>query len=382
MAEDLLQPCLREMAATWHARMAREHVPEGTRHEFAHWLAQSPENRAAYEAIDNSYSILQHAAQEPEILALRHEAALRVARRTPQSRPPRRRMAAAATLIGLFAASAMLMFGPLKDRSLIAWLLEPFHTQSNGFYATATGERSTIVLSEGSQITLDTQSEIEVAFNKAERIVRLIRGQAIFEVAKDPARPFVVDVHRRRFLAVGTAFDVRVDGAQIRVTMIEGTVRVEPSAIESLITNANGVARATESTDRLPLPFSAYPVEKELLAHDGDSKGNAILLTAGEQLTVKNGGDDRVSKENSDRITSWRHGQVIFENTRLADAIAELNRYSESKIELADPRLADLRLNGAFATGRPTVFVEAVATYFPIQVVRSDDRAIVLTSRE
>jgi transmembrane sensor len=378
MGEDLLQPCLREMAATWHARMARENVPEDTRHEFARWLAQSPEHRAAYEAIDNSYSILQHAAQEPEILALRHEAALRLARRTSQSRRPRRWMVASATLIGLFAALAILTLGPLKDRSLIAWLLEPFHTQSNGFYATATGERSTIVLSEGSQVTLDTQSEIEVAFNKAERIVRLTRGQAIFEVAKDPARPFVVDVHRRRFLAVGTAFDVRVDGTQIKVTMIEGTVRVEPSAIESPITNANGVTQATERADRLPLPFSAYPVEKP--AHDGDPKGNAILLTAGEQLTVENGGHDHISKENSDRITSWRHGQVIFENTRLADAIAELNRYSESKIQLADAALADLRLNGAFATGRPTVFVEAVATYFPIRVVRSDDRTIVLTS--
>ena len=372
MAKEVLQPCLREMAATWHARMAREHVPEDTRHAFSRWLAQSPEHMAAYAAIDDSYSVLQNAAQEPEILALRHEAALRLARLTSQNRRPLRWMAAAVALVGLFAAVAMLTLGPPKDRSLIAWLLEPFHTQSNGFYATATGERSTIVLSEGSQITLDTQSEIEVAFNTAERIVRLTRGQAIFEVAKDPARPFVVDVHHRRFLAVGTAFDVRVDGAQIKVTMIEGIVRVEASPLESLPTIADGVARATESADHVSLPRPA---------HQSGTEGSALLLTAGEQLTVENGARDRVSKENSDRITSWRHGQVIFENARLADAIAELNRYSESKIELADPALADLRLNGAFATGRPTVFVEAVATYFPIQIVRSDDRAIVLGSR-
>jgi transmembrane sensor len=382
MAKDLLQPCLRDMAAIWRARMARENVPEDTLDEFARWLAQSPEHMAAYKAIDNSYSILQNAAQEPEILALRHEAALRLARRTFQSRRPLRWMAAAVTFIGLFTALVMLALGPLKDRSLIAWLLEPFHTQSNGFYATATGERSTIVLSEGSQITLDTQSEIEIAFNAAERIVRLTRGQAIFEVAKDPARPFVVDVHRRRFLAVGTAFDVRVDGAQIKVTMIEGTVRVQPSSSESLRTYANGAVRSSENADRLPYLHPAHQFEKESAPHDGDSKGSAILITTGEQLTVESGARDRVSKEDSDRITSWRHGQVIFENTRLADAIAELNRYSESKIELADPALADLRLNGAFATGRPTVFVEAVATYFPIQVVRSDDRAIVLTSRK
>ena len=69
-------------------------------------------------------------------------------------------------------------------------------------------------------------------------------------------------------------------------------------------------------------------------------------------------------------------------DTRLADAIAELNRYSDTKIELADPVLENLRLSGAFATGHPTVFVEAITAYFPIEITRSDDRALILKARK
>lgn len=80
----------------------------------------------------------------------------------------------------------------------------------------------------------------------------------------------------------------------------------------------------------------------------------------------------------AERATSWRRGQVIFENTSLADAVAELNRYSEKKIELSGPELPELKLSGAFATGRIGVFVEALTTYFPVEVVHADDRVIIL----
>jgi transmembrane sensor len=90
--------------------------------------------------------------------------------------------------------------------------------------------------------------------------------------------------------------------------------------------------------------------------------------------------EDHVRTADPERSTSWRRGQLVFENTRLADAIAEVNRYSEAKIELADPDLGNLRLSGAFATGRPAVFVEAVTTYFPVRIARSDDRKVVLGS--
>lgn len=326
-------------AASWHDRLHRSKVTDETRAAFAAWLAESPEHGAAYAQVDDTWSGLVNAAHDPEILALRHETALRLTRSASSSSRVYKWRAAAIVLLGLAVLTA-LSTSYVSDRVPIASLLESLRGHGDGRYVTATGERLTVTLNDGSQLTLNTQTELRVAFHRNERTVHLVRGQALFEVAKDPTRPFVVETRQRRFVAVGTAFDVRLEGDRVDVTMIEGVVRVERSA--------------------------AVP---------------AATIVAGEQLTVDKATEDHVRPADPERVTSWRRGQVIFENTRLADAIAELNRYSEKKIELADPALAELRLSGGFSTGRPALFVEAVTTYFPIQIERADDRLVLLRAR-
>ncbi len=367
---------LRETAAAWYDRIHRDKVLDETRAAFALWLAELPEHRAAYEEIDRTWVDLKSTAHDPRILALRHETALRLTRQTSKSIRPLTWAAAAVILVVLGMGLAILNTRSTSDRSLIAVLLDAFRTHGDGRYATATGERLTVTLKDGSQLTLDTQTEVKVAFTQAERTVHLTRGQAVFEVAKDPNRPFVVEVYNRRLIAVGTAFDVRLDGAQINVTMIEGTVRIERTTNLDATTNAGST----------PIRGSA-PNEKSGTARpEGGASASpqpvVTTLTAGEQLTVDSESQDHVRSGDPERATSWRRGQVIFENTRLGDAIAELNRYSDTKIELTDPGLADLRLSGGFATGHPTLFVEAITTYFPIQVAKADDRSVVLSARK
>jgi transmembrane sensor len=162
----------------------------------------------------------------------------------------------------------------------------------------------------------------------------------------------------------------------VRVTMIEGTVRVERT-------------RAVIGSDR------AHPSDRgagnrraearnaaEVGAAAGSPTNTAVAtITAGEQLVADGGSLDSIGPADAERTTSWRHGQVIFDDTRLADAVAELNRYSEVKLQLADPALADLRLSGAFATGHPQLFVEALTTYFPIQATQSDEHRVLLKAR-
>jgi transmembrane sensor len=338
--ENAPQKSLHEAAAAWHDRLHREKVADETRAQFGRWLAESPAHAAAYESIELAWSSLQRSAHDPQILALRHETALRLTRRSSRAiRPLGWAVAAALVLIVVGGAVAMLSEGSRAGRASVDSIVEALRTNTDGRYATATGERLTVTLDDGSQVTLNTNTELKVSFTPTDRIVRLVRGQALFEVAKDASRPFAVEAHDRRFVALGTAFDVRIDGERIKVTMLEGTVRVE----------------------------------------HGTPRG---VLNAGEQLTVDMRSEELVRATDPERVTSWRRGQVIFENTRLADAIAELNRYSETKIELADPALGDLRLSGAFATGRPTVFIEAITTYFPVQVERADPRAIVIEARQ
>jgi transmembrane sensor len=357
---------LREAAALWHERL-RDVPSEDTRRGFEVWLEASPDHRAAYEAIELTWAMLQKTAEAPSILALRHETALRLTRHTSQRLRPLRALAAAIAVIAVgMVALGVLTPARLPD-SLAAWArgLWP----GDGRYATATGERLAATLRDGSQVTLDTQSELEVEFTKAERTVRLKRGQAFFEVSKDKTRPFVVEVNNRRLIAVGTAFDVRLDDDQIQVTMVEGVVRVEQAEPQ-----AGSVTGGSES--------SSPDVASDGSAHPKVSGPRAaMVITAGEQLLVDRHSEDHVRAADAERATSWRRGQLTFDSVRLGDAIAEVNRYSETKIELTDPSLANIRISGSFATGRSEVFVEAVTTYFPIQVSASNERAVILKAR-
>jgi transmembrane sensor len=153
---------LRETAATWHDRVHRDKVTEETRAALALWLVASPEHRGAYEEIDRTWSDLKSAAHAPQILALRHETAPRLTRRTSKSIRPLTWAAAAVILVVLGVSFAILSTRSTSDRSPIALILDAFRAHGDGRYATATGERLTVTLKDGSQLTLDTQTELKV----------------------------------------------------------------------------------------------------------------------------------------------------------------------------------------------------------------------------
>lgn len=330
---------LRETAALWHGRSGHDASAE-TRGALKTWLDQSPQHAAAFSSIDRTWAALKSAAQSPAILELRQEAAQRLPL-TSGHRP--RRWAAAALIIFLLGAALWIIVPRTGfELSAFAWLNGKTHEAPTQSYATEIGDRLTVALEDGSKVTLDTATQLAVTFTNKARTVRLSRGQALFEVARDVSRPFVVEIHNRRFIAVGTAFDVRLDGQQIKVTMLEGTVRTESIGLGSQI---------------------------------------RTIVTAGEQLVANSKAEDRIRRVDPVRETSWRHGQVIFDNTPLSEAVEELNRYSKVRIELADPKLADLRLSGTFATGSTSAFVEAVTTYFSIKVDRSAEHTVTLRGR-
>lgn len=352
MSTETLSEETLEVAAAWHERLHQELVSADTQRAYAAWLAQSDNHKTAYESVNKTWRRVQSAGSDPQILALRHETALRLTRRASAAIRPSHWTAAAVVLIVLCGAAATLGGWIHSDRLALTWFPAPVHEQSVSHYATAIGERLAVTLSDGSQVTLDTQSELSVAFTPAERVVRLLKGQVYLKVAKNHQRPFVVEALNRRIVAVGTAFDVRVDDAQVRVAMVEGTVRVE----------RRGELADAASTSR------AMPIA-------------AVTITAGEELIADATIPDRVSVSDPERSTSWLRGQIFFDNARLADAVAELNRYSNTRIELADPNIAQLHLSGAFATGRSDLFVEALTGYFPVQVVSADDHVVVLGSK-
>ena len=342
-----------ETAARWHERLRQEPVPERLRAAFLRWMEKSPSHREAYAAVDRAWRLARSMTHDPRILELRHETALRLTRTAARAPAWRRWAAAAAVFVMVLAGSLLYMH---RDRAAEAG------TRVAGVYRTAVGERLSVTLDDGSRVTLNTDSILRAAFDSRERRVVLERGQALFEVAKDAVHPFVVETAQRRFVAVGTAFDVRIDGERVQVTMLEGVVRVE----------RNGPAEA------------ASPADATVHAMRSRAAGRAVLatITAGEQLTALDERQDRIQVTEPERVTSWRRGQLVFENARLADAVAEVNRYSQDKIELAPGGLGDLRISGSFATSRPTVFVEAITEYFPVDAVTVDEDTVLLTARK
>ena len=390
---------LREAVAVWHERMHADHISDETRRAFTEWLEESPANRGAYSAFDEACAALRSAAETSPILALRHEAALRATRHTSRTLRPLR---AVAVVLAIVAVGTIVFAGlspSVLPRPLTGWM--QFWLPGNSVYATGTGERISATLRDGSQVTLDTQSELEVAFTRTQRTVRLKRGQAFFDVSKDKDRPFVVEANNRRLVAVGTAFDVRLDGSQIRVTMVEGVVRVERFAPNS----GGGPGRRTGDQPMLPsvhpsahsLDNPTEPYKASLASTPATSRSpgqattgtggesilpaDATVISAGEQLLVDRDSEDYVRAADPERVTSWRRGEVIFDGARLADAITELNRYCEAQIQLNDPTLAGARISGTFATGRIQGFLEAITSYFPIEVTESNDRVVILNRR-
>lgn len=208
-------------------------------------------------------------------------------------------------------------------------------------YHTAVGGLASVPMSDGSSVTLNTDSEIRVAVTETERRVNLAHGEAFFEVVADPRRPFVVYAGDQRVIAVGTKFAVRRDAGEIRVVVTEGRVRVER-------TKGAGEGPATQ--------LSAGTVA---LA------GEAGMLVKERQLAE------------AEEVLSWRRGFLVFRETPLGEAVAEFNRYNARKVVIDDAAIAAIQIGGSFRSTNVDAFVRLLEQGFAIRAERRD-RQIVL----
>lgn len=214
-------------------------------------------------------------------------------------------------------------------------------------YTTAVGGFASVPMTDGSKVTLNTDSEIRVAMTEKERRIDLEHGEAFFDVAHDKSRPFVVLAGDKRVIAVGTKFSVQHFGADVRVLVTEGKVRVESSD-----------GRAT----------------------GGTPEAGAILLAAGD-IAHADGSAVVVQKAPPPQVEeflSWREGYLRFHETALADAVAEMNRYNRRKIFIDDPQLAALKISGTFRPTQYEAFVRVLRDGFSIRV-HTEGESITLT---
>ncbi len=357
-----------EAASRWDARLRAPTCSAADRAAFAAWRDADPAHRHAFERLQGLLSTLRTGRDQLALREMR-DGALALAKRRDQRRM---RLAWAAGMAAATLAGAWLALPQAWRDNAREWASHPAEMLSRpGLqqYYTGIGQRSTITLADGSVLELNAMTRLEVAFEPSRREVRLHQGQAIFRVARQPHRPFVVQAGGREIVAVGTAFDVRVDEALLKVTLIEGKVGVLDTA-----------AAATAAPSPPPDPSHRQA--------PGAAQGNQVFLTAGEQfvanlkkLPLADRSTPGVRTVDVDKIIGWREGQLFFEDMSLTDAVAEMNKYSAVRIELADPALARLRVNGMFRTGQQHAFARAVEDYFHVVAITEGEQRILLRSR-
>lgn len=240
---------------------------------------------------------------------------------------------------GLAATLALLALGSL------AWGGWQLTGREQAVYASTVGQIQTVTLPDGSTATLSSDSHLEVRISRGERHVALTRGEAFFDVAHDPRRPFVVETEGRRVQAVGTRFSVRRDPGAIRVVVTEGKVRLE----------------SRTATDGRAQPVSLLPAGSVATAGR-----NGVLVRS---LPVAD----------AERYLEWRDGFLTFDDTSLAEAAAEFNRFNTRKLELGDATVSDLRVGGNFRWSNAEGFAHLLEQGFPVRAERHADRIVLHT---
>jgi len=318
-------------ASDWFVRLQDPADGEEDRAEFAEWLAASPNNVREYLQVAALWEDLEDLGPDPQIDELVRAAqashdenvvplfdsptgkpASAEGESTPTERWRRRirRTASVAAVIVIALA--------------VSWM---WRGAGPTDYRTAVGEQNSFVLSDGSVVTLNTQSEIRVRFTSKHRDITLVGGEALFDVARDIDRLFRVSADGADIRAVGTRFNVRNRERGTTITVLEGIVEV-------ILINAT----PGETQDN-PSPT------------DGGSSGpsNPVELTVGQMAKVdRQSGQVAVAEADIEQATAWRERRLVFESRTLREVIDEFNLYNETPMIIGDPALDRLQISGAF----------------------------------
>jgi len=331
-----------EDAASWMASLDSGSCSQSDRVAFARWLNADPLHQGAFEELSEVWARLHTLSDVPAMLehpdvipfpAEREVAAFAVER--PESK------AEWSTL----AASLLIIVGIITHMT--------FDTPSD-LHITETGEIQTVLLDDGSRVELNARSIIEVKIDDKRREIRLASGEALFHVEKDE-RPFIVRTDLATISAVGTLFSVRTEPSLVEISVVDGLVSIA----------------ATRSG------FALTEYDSDLLMRFTDE---IALLGAGQrlELTRESVRYETLSESTLDDDLSWRNGEVVFSDTPLIAAIAEMRRYHGIKIVVGDPLLNGLRISGRYPTDDVNYFLAELNERHGISIDRNDVSYVVL----
>ena len=343
MAASEAKDPIHEEVARWLALLQRGLRPdEGAR--LRQWLENKNHRREILEA-----ARLWHG---PEIVAVLRGLIPQAELVVRKKKPGRFNTILAWTSLAVIAVvSAGALSGVIKL---------PFESRmrpDHGLYTTSVGERRDVTLMDNTVVTLNTGSQLSVEYSPGAREVRLARGEATFQVAPDPARPFIVSAGMRRFQATGTRFNVRV---------------ITPQFTELTVTD--GQVKVMEAPPRLP----ETPAQRRATLLYGETTVQAF-----ERAEVEPGFQSvsRIDASEAETRLAWQRGLIIFDDEALPDALAEIDRYTTTKLVLGDDKVRRVRIGGSIRTGDVDGLLALLRDKFRVDSQRQADGRIVLSSR-
>ena len=332
-----IQAEVRAEAIEWLITFSEQEVDAEDLRRFNDWLRTSPEHVATYLRVAAFWQdadriepgdrrdierLVRDAARESNVYSFEP----RVVSGRAVARPLRwlsRPVLAAATLL-LGVAVLAVLWNTL------------FRTPT---YATNVGELRTITLEDGSVVTLNANSRITLSFTRSKRLIELTDGQALFRVAKDPVRPFIVQSNDTKVTAVGTQFDVNRKTGGTVVTVLEGRVSVTGAAAEPTSpSHTNG----------------------------------PMLVSAGEQAIVTPAQASKHRESQPANVAAWTTGLLVFDSEPLREVARAFNRQNAKQLIIEDPELQELKISGVFPAAAVGPMARFLRERFGVQVVETD----------
>lgn len=350
-----------EQARAWVIELDDEPPSDERLTELRAWLRRSPLHRRAFERAASTWramDCLSRMLQDQKVAGPHQDMPW-----APDS--PERGQAPHTTKSGrsrpamLTTALALLMVCIVTFATLL-WHPRAGTVTSNT-YATATGKVTTIALPDGSAVHLNTASRVTVTYGSNARIFQLSAGEAYFEAAPSPKRPFVVYAGRFAVRALGTAFAVHMLDSGVDLTVTQGQVE-----LASFKTVPHDIARAVASGTGLPDKQTAetrYSV----------SRGQHLTISPTVRLI------EQIDAAGIEKRLAWRDGALIFDDDPLREVVAEIGRYTDTRIVIADPSISDVKIGGYFKVQDINSILGTLQENFGIDVKKDNDKVVYLT---
>ena len=363
---------IEDEALEWLIRLDADHpLNKSEERMLDEWLARSPVHRDALKSLNTFWSsanVLSSLAEPSSVVGLLQKRCLAYF----QPLMHRRRSATFATLLVLGLMVLGLDGFNLKNNA-----------DTNGLYVTAVGQQKTVTLADDSVIQLNTNSQVQVDYRQGFRNIRLLQGEAHFDVAKDKSKPFRVYAGSGRVQAVGTAFNVYLRGSDVDVFVTEGRVAVASILnIDNQLPIDADASNSYANTDIVDDTDAYIATRVNGLGEISAGQGALLKITEAVGVNDNTQGAQRFELELVPDFTSsaghpkknhplaWRKGLIIFTGESLEQVIAEISRYTPVQIEIVNPELRNIEIGGQVEVGDTDSMFKALEVNFGLTIKR------------